>query len=244
MSRCIYVLRFILVLRFKKKSEEQSFVFSCLLYIATCFIHYLPFAFPFATLIRVNRWRNWGKGLPWIGVNRGRGRSTLQEFHFDASSPTRLVSQRIFIQDAIRPPRSRSQERSVEKRSTIFRRELEFHSILEFSHECIFYRHRIESRYFGYRNKFHETFLSMNSANDKYMLLSLIYIYIEIIFSVIKIDFIYMYYKHINPLFVSFIANYHTYYNIDSFDLVFPLVLFFQVLGVNKNMAASFWNNA
>lgn len=115
--------------------------------VLRCFIHY-RFSSPFATLIRVNRWGNWGKGLPWIGVavkkGRGKGRererSTLQEFHFDASSPTRLVSQRIFIQDAIRP-RGRSQERSVEKRSTIFRREVEFHSILEFSHECIFYRH-------------------------------------------------------------------------------------------------------
>lgn len=92
-----------------------------------------------------------------VTVNRGgcRGRSTLQEFHFDASSPTRLVSQRIFIQDAI-GARGGSQERSVEKRSAISRREAEFHSTLEFSHECIFFffgRRRIDTSYFGYRNK-------------------------------------------------------------------------------------------
>lgn len=28
----------------------------------------LSLSSPFATLIHVNRWRNWGKGLPWIGA--------------------------------------------------------------------------------------------------------------------------------------------------------------------------------
>lgn len=111
-----------------------------------------------------------------VTVNRGgckerkreRERSTLQEFHFDASSPTRLVSQRIFIQDAIRP-RGRSQERSVEKRSTIFRREVEFHSILEFSHECIFYRYRNRNWIFWLAQQIsRDIFLSMNSSRDKY----------------------------------------------------------------------------
>ena len=98
---------------------------------------------------------------------RERERSTLQEFHFDASSPTRLVSQRIFIQDAIRP-RGRSQERSVEKRSTIFRREVEFHSILEFSHECIFYHHRNRNWVFWLAQQIpRDIFLSMKSLNDK-----------------------------------------------------------------------------
>lgn len=99
---------------------------------------------------------------------RERERSTLQEFHFDASSPTRLVSQRIFIQDAI-TLRGRSQERSVEKRSTIFRREVEFHSILEFSHECIFYRYRNRNWVFWLAQQIpRDIFLSMNSLGDKY----------------------------------------------------------------------------
>jgi len=60
-----------------------------------------------------------------VSVNRGdrkrerereseRERSTLQEFHFDASSPTRLVSQRIFIQGAIKLL-PRSQSRTIER---------------------------------------------------------------------------------------------------------------------------------
>lgn len=165
----------------RKKWEKTKFCF-LVSFVLLRFIHYRPSS-PFATLIRVNRWENWGKGLPWIGVTVKKGRERVRKRERERDRPFRnFISTRLHLRDSflnvfsfkmLSDPRGRSQERSVEKRSTIFRQEVEFHSTLEFFHECIFYRRR--NRNWGIlvsaTNSAWDIFLSINSLSNKYTFL-------------------------------------------------------------------------
>lgn len=129
-------------------------------------LHALPFFVPFRDFNPLEYMTKLGQR---VTMNRGGRREEKERARERGRDrPFRnFISTRLHLRDSflnvfsfkmLSDPRNRSQERSVEKRLTIFRREVEFHSIPEFSHECIFYRHHIETGYFGYRNKFRETY--------------------------------------------------------------------------------------
>jgi len=83
------------------KKWETKFCFLC--HIAGHFIHY-RFSSLFATLIRVNRWGNWGKGLPWIGVAVKKGREWVSEWERRERKRDRpfrnFISTRLHLRDS------------------------------------------------------------------------------------------------------------------------------------------------
>lgn len=170
-----------IILYFGKTNDKTLFCPFFFWHYDSC--HLLFFSpFPFATLIHLNRWQNWAKGLLWIGVVTEREREKEGRNREGEIDPSGISFRRVFtyatrfstyFHSRCYQIRNRSQERSVEKRSTIFHREQEFHSILEFPHECIFFFSFFivfasRTKYFGYRNTISRSvFLSLNFVNNK-----------------------------------------------------------------------------
>jgi len=152
------------------EKTKNKILFSCVNPIVASYP--LPFLIPFATLIRVNRWGNWGKGLPWIGVAVKKEREWVKERERERERkrdrPFRnFISTRLHLRDsflnvfsfkmlsdpvaAVKNDRSKSDRLYFAEKWNFI---LSWNSLTN----AFFITIAIETGYFGWRNKFRGTY--------------------------------------------------------------------------------------